>query len=188
MFRSTLPKFFVPLVLILLSGCQPGGSGGIAVLDLDKVAAATGRDKVIAQQIQEFAQEQEQKLKQLQSELQQQVTTANEQLSDQAGDEEKQSLNTLLAQARTQLTRELNQARQSAQQLRLQLVQEFTVEVQPVARREAEKRGLTVVMVKQPGLLVVAAEADITDAVIDHLQAVSSLQSALPGKEQPVNR
>lgn len=188
MLRPTVSAVFTLLALILLNGCQPGGSGGIAVLDLDKVAAATGRDKVITQKIQEFAQEQEQKLKQLQSELQQQVTSANEKLGNEAGEEEKQSLNTLLAEARTQLTRELNQARQSAQQLRLQLVQEFTTEVQPAARREAEKRGLTVVMVKQPGLLVVTPESDITDAVIDHLQAASSLQSALPGKEQPVSR
>ncbi len=156
---------------ILISGCEMASTGGVAVLDLDVVATAIGRDKVITEQVLSFAKEEEEKLMRLQSELQQQVSSANEKLGEAAGEEEKQSLNSMVVQARTQLTRELGQARQSAQQLRLQLVREFAIEVQPVARRAAESRGLTIVMVKQPGLLVVSPEVDITDAVIDSLQA-----------------
>lgn len=174
----------VGLAMLGLGGCQWGKTaGGVAVVDLDAVAKTVGRDQVITEQVQIFAKEQETKLLELKSELEQQVTSASEKLGEDASDQDKQSLNSLVVDARTQLTRELGQARQSAQQLRLQLVREFAVEVQPIARREAEARGLTVVMVKQPGLLVVAPEADITDAVVQALgkqPGAASVAPALP--------
>ena len=81
MLRRTLSGISLSFFLLLLVGCNSGGGNGLAVLDLDRVAAAIGRDKEIAQQIREFAQAQEGKLKQLQSELQQQVSSANEKLA-----------------------------------------------------------------------------------------------------------
>lgn len=183
--RSWSGLLLTGLAVLLLTGCELGQSkGGVAVIDLDVVASATGRDKIISEQVQEFARAQEAKLRELKSELEQQVNSASEKLDEAASVEEKQSLNSLIVDARTQLTRELGQARQSAQQLRQRLVRDFAVEVQPVARRVAAKRGLQIVMVKQGGLLVVAPEVDITAAVVDELQTGGSVAPALPGTQK----
>ncbi len=155
----------------LLTGCDLGkGDGGIAVIDLDLVAQSAGRDKAIAGQVQSYAKDQEAKLLKLKTDLEQRVTAATDRLGKDATDEDKQAVSTLVLEARSELSRELGQARQSAQQLRQQLVRDFAVEMQPLARRAAQQRGLTVVMVKQPGMLVIAPEADITDDVIAMLQ------------------
>lgn len=171
------------VTVLVLSGCNFGkSSGGVAVVDLDAVAKALGRDAQINEQVQAFAKQEEAKLQELRSELEQQVSSAGEKLGEDASAADKQSLSALVLNARTQLSRELGQARQSAQQLRQRLVRDFAIEVQPLARRAAEQRGLTVVMVKQPGLLVVMPEADITNAVIDALQTGKGVAPALPDK------
>lgn len=170
------------LAALLMTGCDlVTGKGGVAVIDLDAVAQAVGRDKAITDQVQTYAKDQEAKLVELKAQLEQQVTTAAEKVKKEASDEDKQAVTALVLEARNQLSRELNQARQSAQQLRQQLVRDFAVEMQPLARRAADKRGLTVVMVKQPGMLVVSPEADITNDVIDMLQASEApVAPALP--------
>ena len=175
------------LAMLGLGGCQLGSSaGGVAVVDLDEVAKAAGRDQVIAEKVQAFAKEQEAKLQALKNELEQKVNSASAKLGEDASDQDKQSLNTLVIDARTQLTHELGQARQSAQQLRSQLVRDFAIEIQPLAAKVAASRGLQVVMVKQPGLLVVAPEADITAAVVKALAkstAATSVAPALPAAD-----
>lgn len=171
MFQHKISGVFLSLFfMVLVTGCEYPNKGGVAVIDLDKISVSTGREKLIVQQVQAFAKEQEEKLNQLQVDLQQNVDSAKEKLSEDSSEEEKQSVNAMVLEARNQLTRELDQARQSAQQLKIQLVKEFTAEIQPNARRVAEERGMTVVMIKRPGLYYVAPEADITDAVIDSLQ------------------
>lgn len=170
----------------LLSGCEWGKShGGVAVIDLDAVAQAMGRDKTINEKVQAYAKEREAKLLELKSDLEQRVTEEAKKLDKDASDADKQSLNALVLEARGQLTRELGDARQSAQQMRQQLVRDFAIEMQPLARRAADKRGLTVVLVKQPGMLVVAPEADITNDVIDMSQTTSpAVAPAMPEQQQ----
>jgi Skp family chaperone for outer membrane proteins len=49
-------------------------------------------------------------------------------------------------------------------------VTEFKNEVTPVARRLAQLKGLSVVMIKQNGMIYIAPEVDITEGVIDEMQ------------------
>jgi Skp family chaperone for outer membrane proteins len=171
-----------------LSACEPTtpAVGGVAVIDLDAVAKAVGRDQVIAEQVESFARAEGVKLQDLKAELEQKVSGATAALGEDASDEAKQSVNTLAVEARNQLVRELGQARQSAQDMRTRLVREFAIEVQPIASRVAQERGFGLVMVKQPAMLAVTAEVDITGAVIDQLKAsaatgAASVTPALPG-------
>ena len=186
--RSVLGVMASVLLLGILAGCNYGQShGGVAVIDLDAVASAIGRDKAISEQVQAFAKQQETKLQALKSELEQQVNNASGQLAEDASAEEKQSLTNKIVEARNQLTQELGQARQSAQQLRQKLVRDFATEVQPIARRVAQKHGLQVVMVKQAWLLVVAPEVDITAEVIADLKQAqrAPITPPLPEQQKP---
>ena len=47
---------------------------------------------------------------------------------------------------------------------------DFRNEVEPVARRIAQKKKLAVVMIKQNGMLYIDPVVDITNGVIDELQ------------------
>lgn len=172
---------FVGALALALAGCQWGNSnGGVAVVDLDVVAKAAGRDALITEQVQDFAKEQEAKLQTLKSELEQQLTDANAKLGDAATAADKQAVNVMMVDARNQLARELGQARQSAQELRSRLVRDFALEIKPLAEQVAQARGLQVVLVKQPGLLSVAPEVDITTAVVQALSETAVPPSVTP--------
>jgi Skp family chaperone for outer membrane proteins len=178
-FKSAMLSGLVLTCLVsLLSGCNIGNqAGGVAVLDLDAVAVALGREKSINDQVQAYASEQETRLKSLQQSLQQQVTEAGGKLAADASDQDKRKVAEMVGSARTQLAGELAKARREAVQLRRKLVHDLAVEVEPVARRVADARGMQIVMLKQPSLLVVGPGADITDAVIDDMQTQSTTKA-----------
>ena len=156
--------------VLLIAGCDLNRPGGVAVIDLDRIASATGQAQTINEEVQRFAAEQETRLKTLQSELRRKLSDEEQSGTGTSAGPSTPSGESA-AQARSQLARELEQARLSTQQLRQRLVREFTAEIQPVATAEAVSRGLSVVVVRQPGLLFVAPEVEITNAVISRLKS-----------------
>lgn len=165
------------IVAVLLSACERQAppvptppSGLVAVIDLDRVARAIGRDEVIAARVQGYADEQSSSLNRLRDDLREQLAQAKAGFGDEPSDEQQQILAQLTARSDLQLQQEITKARQSAEQLKVDLVLDFKQEVQPVARRVAQARGLSVVLIQQNGMLYVDPDSDISDAVIDELQ------------------
>ena len=167
----------IGIVAVLLSACErevppapKPPSGLVAVIDLDRVARAIGRDEVIAARVQGYADEQSSSLNRLRDDLREQLAQAKAGFGDEPSDEQQQNLAQLTARSDLQLQQEITKARQSAEQLKVDLVLDFKQEVQPVARRVAQARGLSVVLIQQNGMLYVDPDSDISDAVIDELQ------------------
>lgn len=165
----------VPVLLLLLAGCGGGLSGGhsaghVAVIDLDKIAAATGRDKLIGQRVLKFTGEQEKTLNKLRDDSRAQVDKQLKQLPDNASAEAKQKVAASRRKLEQELGQQISKARQGAGQLRSKLIVDFRGEVEPVARRVAVERGMNIVMIKQNAMLYIDPQADISDAVIDEMQ------------------
>jgi len=171
----------VAVILLATQGCDHStnisGSariGNVAVVDLDRVAKALGRDEVMQARMKEHAEQMQKQLQGLQKNLTTQIKSEQEKLGSDATDEDKVKVNSLVRDADQRLKQAVSVAQQSSAQVRVDLISKFREDVQPAARRAASKRGLTVIMVKQANLLYYDPVTDITDAVIDELQASSA--------------
>ena len=86
-------------------------------------------------------------------------------------------------QANANLNKVKQQAEADLKKHQATLIAQFREQIKPVARRVAQKRGLTVIVTKNDNVLYdVAPGADITDEVIADLIAASPAASAAAAK------
>lgn len=170
-FYVWLFKAVLLLSVVLVSGCyQDEKANGVAVIDLDRVAAAIGRDKLITARVGEYAKQQEINLNKLKNEFNSRIADEKKKLGKKPKKKEQERINQLASDYTLQLRQEINKVSQTADRLRSELVLDFRKEIEPVARRVAESRKLSVVMVKQNAMLYIDPAIDITNAVIDEIQ------------------
>jgi Skp family chaperone for outer membrane proteins len=172
-------------MVIVLSGCVasfvgcgqtngPAASasrGGMAVVDLDKVAAETGRDRQLAQSL-ELAQNS------LNQSYLKTVESAKEQLNAKKKangsaptEEEQKEFSNMERSALNQLTQIQNKARAEFEQYKQVQIAKFRAELKPITQDIAAKRGLSIVIPKNEGLLLsVDPGVDITDEVVKVLR------------------
>lgn len=167
------------------SGSSSSSRGGIAVVDLDKVAAETGRDRQLAQSL-EVAQNS------LNEQYSKSVEIARDKLSskkkgygDDITDDEKKELSDMERVAVSNLSQLQNQARQKFEQYKQSQIAKFRADLKPIAQEIATKRGLSVVIPKNEGLLLsVDPGVDITDDVVKILR---EKHPVLPAAEAPAS-
>jgi len=186
---------FVGLVCALaLAGCGGSKSGGVAVLDLDRVGNAVGWMEEINKTLQATDAELKTQVNQVVEGAQKAINDAKSNLATEAKltDAQKKTLldsRTIAELEPLPLTKEqrdklmqtvaqANMALQQAQQVyqqqmnqrRAQLIVSYREKVRPIARRIAAKQGLSVVVVPSDALLYSDPAVDITDKVIDELR------------------
>ena len=169
--------FVVTAAAVGLTGCGQIGftgssaRGGLAVVDLDKVAAETGRDQHLAQSL-------ELRQNSLNQFYAKNVESAKEQLNakkktygEELSDENKMEFSALERNAIGQLSQLQNQARADFENFKQKQIAQFRAELKPIAQEVAAKRGLSVVIPKNEGLLLsVDSGVDITDDVVKVLR------------------
>jgi Skp family chaperone for outer membrane proteins len=170
--------FALTSAVVGVTGCgqmsgQPASSsrGGMAVVDLDKVAAETGRDRQLAQSL-ELAQHS------LNQSYAKKVESARDQLNEkkkgygeELSDDEKKEFTQMARSAETQLSQIQNMARQEFEQYKQGQIAKFRAELKPITQEIAAKRGLSIVIPKNEGLLLsVDPGVDITDDVVKVLR------------------
>ena len=165
----------------MVAGCQPqGGAAGVAIIDLDAIARALGRDDVIAQQINVANQQLAGQLGQVATNLQQQVQARRDEY-EVIGDEAEQELQELTAVANQRLQQTQQLAQQRSAQFRQAVINSFRNEVTPYASKIASARGAVAVVTVATPMLWFDAKADITDEVIAAMrEAGAGLERAAP--------
>ena len=179
---------------VWLTGCgmQFGGSsaskpqGGLAVVDLDKVAAETGKSI----QMKEVFQLQENSVKQQLAQAQFNATSQFETKSKDFGETPTEEQQKELAQFRFNANNALgnlqNQANTKLSQYKQDQIAKFRTEIKPIAQEIALKRGLSVVIPKNDGLLLaVDPGVDITDDVIKAYREKRPAPTAAPAAKPP---
>jgi Skp family chaperone for outer membrane proteins len=161
-----------------VTGCgQMSGSpaasakGGIAVVDLDKVAAETGRDRQLAQSLELAQNSLNENYSKIFEKAKDELTSKKKGLGEQPSDEQKKELSDWERSATTQLGQLQNQARVKFEQYKQTQIARFRSELKPIAQEIAAKRGLSIVIPKNEGLLLsVDPGVDITDEVVKVLR------------------
>lgn len=158
-----------------LTGCGQVGTsgssarGGLAVVDLDKVAADTKRDTQLAAAL-------ELRQNSLNQIYKKNVESAKEQLSEklhgfksngeELSDDEKKEMAGYERNAIGQLNQLRSKAQVDFEQYKQAQIAQFRAALKPIAQEIAAKRGLSVVIPKNEGLLLsVEPGVDITDEV-----------------------
>lgn len=175
--RCLSSLLIAPFLLVGCLSSEPAPSiGNVAVIDLDAVAAAIGRDKLISKRVEEYAKDQEQRLNTLRAEFQRLLGEQKEKLSESSSDEDRQAFSRLAGESENRLRREIGEVQKSAEELAVSLVMDFKQEVLPVARRVAQGKNMHVVMIKQNAMLYVDPSVEITNDVIDFMQTSRSTE------------
>lgn len=160
------------IAILFLSGCGGGAdaqTGRVAIIDLDAIAAATGKSKEIRDAIAGLAKQRETELTQLQTDLIAKVDAEKDKLGKKPSAKQQQSLTEMALKARQELQQNIALAKQQTQQLRVKLINDFKQEILPVAVKIATQKNYSVVLVKGPSLFYIDSNADITSAVIAEL-------------------
>lgn len=161
----------------------PGGSPALAqeaqetaptnaaVVDLDAVAKAIGKDEEISEQIDAAVQQINERLVEAAQQMQQQLQEEREALGDDPDEEQVARLRQMALQARQNVQNNRTLAELRRDEVRKELIQQFREEARPVAERVAKERGANVVLLANDNVLWYEAAADITGAVITEMRS-----------------
>lgn len=165
----------VALLLLTVSACEQfpaaGKSSGVAVIDLNAIAKATGRDEAINERMEAARVDLNAQLTQIAGDLENELKEQKDKVGTSPKPAEQQQLQEMAVQAQRQLAEKQQLAQQKAQQVQLELVNEFKRQVQPIAKNVANEQGANVVVVLDDAILWFDSSADITDEVIAELRA-----------------
>ena len=172
----------------LTTGCNQAAStstpqGAVAVIDLDAIASRLGSDKQIVDSIAQRQTSLSQQLVDLAKSYTEQIEEKKKTLAEAPAEQADVTVASWQKQANANLNKVKQQAEADLKKHQATLVAQFREQIKPVARRVAQKRGLTVIVTKNDNVLYdVAPGADITDEVIADLIAASPAASAAAAK------
>lgn len=167
------------LVVAACAGCgqptpQPPAArtpqGGVAIIDLDAVAARLGNDQQMLASISSKQAELNQHLAQTAQAYRKQLE-AQRQPPAPGGESEGVTLAAFEQAAQSRLDEARRQAETTMAAHQAELVRQFRNHVRPAARRVARERGLSIIITRNDSVVYDYVDAvDITDAVVAELQ------------------
>jgi len=151
---------------------ETGPTTRVAVVDLDAVAKAVGRDEAINRQVKSATEQINERLREAARQMQEELDAERERLGGESMEEEARArMEKLTARARQGLRNNRATAEMRRNQIRTALINRFREEIRPIAERVARERGAEVVLTTQPGLLWFDSGVDMTGAVITEFRA-----------------
>ncbi len=158
-------------VLLFVGGCERPSHSPVAIVDLDAVARALGRDDVIEQQINAANEKLSSQVLQIAKTLQEQLREQQASIGDHPNEDKQSQLEARTAEANRQLQATQAEARQRAAMFRNAVVARFRAEVQPVAMDIARQIGASIVLTSAVPTVWFDSSIDITDEVIAEMRA-----------------
>ena len=163
------------LVALMASGCdQLGGrDNAVAVIDLDAIARAIGRDTVMAAEMDSVNRQLSEQLSEVLRTLQQELDderSAHDEVTEEIERELEQKA--AAANRRYRQTQELAQTR--ANEFQETLVDNFRAEVLPYAREAALSRGAKAVLTVATPMIWYDSAVDITAEVIEKMRSAGN--------------
>lgn len=158
-------------------------AGAVAVIDLDAIAQRLGSDKQIVDSIAQRQSSLSQQLVDLAKSYNEQIADKKKTLGETTPEQAEVTVASWQKQANANLSKVKQQAEADLKKHQAQLIAQFREQIKPVARRVAQKRGLSVIVTRNDNVLYdVAPGADITEEVMNDLLAASPVASAATAK------
>ena len=168
---------FLLVAVSLLSGCNNAATN-VAILDIDKVVKETGLGREMNDKLKNVQGQLESQLNTIQKELQSKVDEKKKKAGNKPGKKQQAELNNFAGQAQIQLQNAQRQASDKLGQERARLITELREKIRPLAREIAESKGMRVVIIKNNAVVLdYSPETEITDDVIQALLKKKSDQS-----------
>ena len=188
-----MPRALSAVALLTLALCVAGcnrigggsssgssSGGGVAIIDMDEIASALGKDAEIQSAVRQAAEQRKGELESLRTALGQNIEAKRKEFGEAPTDDQKRELGMLIAAADQRMGQAVGEVNQQTQAQRMELVQAFRREVEPAAIAVANERGMDVIMVKQPGILHYELAADITDEVVAEMRKRQATAAVTP--------
>ncbi|MCC7145403.1 MAG: OmpH family outer membrane protein [Phycisphaeraceae bacterium] len=171
--------------LFVAAGCDrspsanlPAGNGSsspsVAVIDLDRLAKAIGRDVLIQQELKTRLEALVAQSRQQMEELNQNANQQIKQLADQFGPNPTPAQRQQVLQIRDQANQEGQRINaefvEQRAQIRAQIIARFREDIQPAVQQTAAAHGFTMVLARGEQVLIFDTSIDITDAVAAKLR------------------
>jgi Skp family chaperone for outer membrane proteins len=167
-------------LLVLLSACANNQAPLVAepkpqvlVLDLSQIAKATGRDKIIAEKMEQANARLERQLSDFKEKIKDKLLKEKSRITSRNDKQALQNLQEFMLKAQKKMQLAQTQAKQKSQQYRMKLIQDFKDEVKPLAQQIARNRDASIVRIIDASSLWHSESVDITDAVITILSAAA---------------
>jgi Skp family chaperone for outer membrane proteins len=136
-----------------------------AVIDLEAVAHALGRDVTLREELRAASETLSTRLSELAADLRDRLEEEKGKLGERPSEQAQEEFLRVANEARAELQRGQTLARQRAQQVQSDLANRFRAEVLPVAQRIAAERGARVILVTS-SVLWFDPSTDMTEAVV----------------------
>lgn len=186
-------KFGVAVLMtgtaVWLTGCgmqfgkssATSATGGLAVVDLEKVASETGKSIQFKEMLQATESVLNQQLAQATNNAKSQLGEKAKELGEAPTEEQQKQFAKTRYEYATALNQLQTQAGSKFNQYKMDQVAKFRAEIKPIALEIARERGLSVVVPKNDGLLLaVDSGVDITEDVIKAYREKRPAAAAAP--------
>ncbi len=158
----------------------------VAIVDLDAVAKAVGRDAVIRQQLEAATQQLNQQLIKAATEMKSQIEAEQKKLGEKPSEDDQKRVQQMLATANQNVQNNKMVAQLRQQQLRNELIVQFRNEIRPMAEKAARSQGASAVFVAADNVVLwFDPSLDITDEVIAEYRANPPKTIAIPTPPAP---
>lgn len=138
-------------------------AGGVAVLDIDQVARDLGVEERVRVDLLTMQNKLNAELQKTQASLQNQMVGVEKAAGENPTEEQRRQIVATNQQLNSEFNRLKGQAQQSLAQERVRLINEFRIQLEPIAMEAAKAKGLDVVLMKvTPPVFTFANEVDIT--------------------------
>ncbi|MCC7205167.1 MAG: OmpH family outer membrane protein [Phycisphaeraceae bacterium] len=168
------------VTILATAGCGQAGAqnassgGGVAVVDLDGLAKAIGRDVALQQEAQAQAEALNKEMREQAEQLNQRYTPQLQQMAQSFGPnptaDQRQQLGTLQRQAAAELEKLKMEVLERRGKIRSDIIAKFRAEILPAAQQVAAAQGLKVVLVKGDQILLFDTAVDITSAIAQQIR------------------
>lgn len=155
---------FATLASVVFASVASAQSGGVAVLDIDAVARQLGVEEKVRVDLIGMQNSLNQELQKTQGALQNQMMGVERAAGQNPTEEQRRQIVATNQQLNSEFNRLKSQAQNTLAQERVRLINEFRIQLEPIALKAAKAKGMDVVLMKvTPPVFAYTAAVDITE-------------------------
>ena len=159
------------LGLALVACNQQVGQYPVGIIDLERISKETGHTDMAQAKLTELRNDLQKDLSDAQSQLQNDMQDAQKKMGDKPTEEQQSEIRQIATKMQTEMMQKQSKATQALQSKQAELITEFRNNVRAVADRVAQQRGMHIVLLRNPAVLLGNdKQVDITDAVLAEMK------------------